>query len=92
MDAAPIQVPDWAKNILQNIAEIGRQMEGGGAESVVNDSRTFSATQNVQVSAPVTVSVQQATQAPAAVGNAVSRAIDQGVRAQPSRMQQGPVQ
>ena len=81
--------PQWLRNFNGNLAK----MEGAQAtQTVVNDSSQDNRQYPVAVSAPVTVSVQQATQAPAAVGNAVSRAIDQGVRAQPSRMQQGPVQ
>jgi len=88
--APQIQLPDWAMNILQNMAEIGRQGANGGAEAVVNDNRTT--TNTVTVQAPVTVNVQQATQAPSAVGNAVAGAVRSGVQAQPTRMQQGPVQ
>lgn len=81
--------PQWLRNFNGNLAK----MEGAQAtQTVVNDSSQDNRQYPVTVSAPVTVSVQQATQAPAAVGNAVSRAIDQGVKAQPSRMQQGPVQ
>ena len=44
-------------------------------------------TQNVNVNAPITMSVQQATDAPKAAANAVSSAVQQ---VQPARMQAGP--
>lgn len=72
------------ENMLGNMSK----MNGDQAAPVAvdNSTKTNSVTTNVQ--APVTVNVQQATQAPAAVGNAVQGAVNRG--AQPSRMQSGP--
>jgi hypothetical protein len=50
------------------------------------DNRQFPVT--VSVNAPITV--QQATQAPAALAGAVSSAVKAGVTAQPARFQSGP--
>lgn len=49
--------------------------DGAAAAPVINDNRQDNRQFPVTVSAPVTVSVQQATQAPAAVGNAIAGAI-----------------
>lgn len=63
------------------------------AAAISQDNSTTNNTQNITVSAPVTVNVQQATEAPGAVGNAVSGAINGAAQnaPQPGRMQPGPV-
>lgn len=63
-------------------AEVGARI---GAMATTNNNN-----QTVNVEAPVTVNVREATDAPDAVGRAVGGAIEMG--AQPSRMQTGPAQ
>jgi len=67
--------------------------QGAAAGAVVQDNSTNKGQQNITVSAPVTVNVQQAAEAPGAVGNAVSGAINGAAQnaPQPGRMQPGPV-
>lgn len=55
------------------------KMNGGGAAVVQDNTQN---TTNTTVNAPVTVNVQQATDAPAAVGNAVGNAVNQPARYQ----------
>ncbi|QJD54322.1 putative tail protein [Aminobacter phage Erebus] len=74
-------------NMLQNMDKLN---SGTAAAATVNDNKQDNRDQSVHVTAPVTVQVQQATQAPAAVGNAISGAINNAV-AQPSRMQGGSI-
>lgn len=73
-------VPGMASDLNTNIAKMNQ-----GAAAVVQDNTRN--TQNVNVNAPVEVHVQQAIEAPAAVGDAISNAVTQGT--QPARMQNG---
>ena len=72
----------YGGNAIKNMERAG----GANAAGVVqNDNSTK--TQNTSVSTSVTVNVKEATDAPAAVGNAVGNAANRA--AQPSRMQSG---
>lgn len=73
-------------------ANMAKMSSGNAGAAVVNDNRQDNRQYPVSVQAPVTVHVQQASQAPAAVGGAVAGAINQAAQAQPSRMQTGPAQ
>lgn len=99
-------MPDWAKGVgapaagapatgenpmLKNLrGNMNKMSPQSNAAAVGGDSRTT--TNTVTVEAPVTVHVQQASQAPAAAGAAIAAGVRSGVQAQPARMQQGPVQ
>jgi len=71
---------------------MAKMSSGNAGAAVVNDNRQDNRQYPVSVQAPVTVNVQQAAQAPAAVGGHVAGAINQATQAQPSRMQTGPAQ
>ncbi len=75
---------DNAQNNLKKMSP------GAQAPTVMTDNSQDNRQFPVTVQAPVTVNVQQATQAPGAVGQAVSGAVAAGVKAQPARMQSGP--
>lgn len=72
----------YGGNAIKNME---RASGANGAGVVQNDNSTK--TQTTTVSTAVTVNVKEATDAPAAVGNAVGRAANQA--AQPSRIQSG---
>lgn len=71
-------------------ANTNKMQTGAQAPTVMNDNSQDNRQFPVTVSAPVTVNVQQATQAPGAVGQAISGAVASGVKSQPARMQSGP--
>lgn len=74
---------------MRNAREHLDKINGGSSGAVIaNDNSSRSQTNNVN--APVTVNVQQASQAPAAAGKAVGAAVN--TAAQPSRMQAGGFQ
>lgn len=65
------------------------------AQAVVTDNSQDNRQYPVTVNAPVTITVQQATQAPGALQGAMKGAVETGARAGgavPARMQPGPVQ
>lgn len=74
---------------LQNAKNnLDKTQTAGSGAVIANDNSSRSQTNNVN--APVTVNVQQATQAPAAAAKAVGSAVN--TAAQPSRMQSGGFQ
>lgn len=75
------------EGINSNLATMTSQ---GAVQATITDARQDNRQFPVSVSAPVTVNVQQATQAPGAVGNAVSGAIGQAATAQASRIEAEP--
>ena len=66
---------DAFQRFIQGMQNAQERMNPANVNMSAVDSRSFPVTNNV--SAPVTVNVQQASQAPAAVGSAVGRAIGQ---------------
>lgn len=77
---------DSARQYLDNLQGNTARMDAANdGAAVVQDNSQHVQTTNVQ--APVTVNVQQPTDAPAAVGNAVASAVNQ--RAQPTRLNGG---
>lgn len=82
--------PSWQEmyqNLKANAAKTG---ESAAMAAVTNDNRVTN--NNIEVSAPITMNVQQAVQAPAAIAGQVKGAVEQGAAAVPTRMQAGPVQ
>lgn len=84
---APKIMPEQIKNAQNNLTKM---QSGAQAPNILNDNSQDNRQFPVTVNAPVTVNVQQATQAPGAVGQAVSGAVAAGVKSQPARMQSGP--
>lgn len=72
-----------------NLADMTARASG---DATITDARQDNRTFPMNVNAPVTVQVQQATQAPMAVGNAISGAIGQAATAQQSRIEAEPAQ
>lgn len=81
------QLAEMIKNANGNIQKTDLAQ---AAPAVMTDNSQDNREFPVTVNAPVNVNVAQATQAPAAVGQAVSGAVNRGVQAQPARMQSGP--
>lgn len=83
--------PTPSAEMIQRAMENLKKTQGSGvAGSVVNnDHRQDNREYPVTVQAPVTVNVQQATDAPGQVGSAIAGAVTAGANAQPSRMQSG---
>lgn len=84
-------LPTPSPEMIQRAMENAKKTQGGaGATTMItNDQRQDNREYPVTVQAPVTVNVQQATQAPGQVGSAIAGAVQAGANAQPSRMQSG---
>lgn len=90
--SAPAQnLPTPSPEMVQRAMENLKKTQGSGVAGPVvnNDHRQDNREYPVTVQAPVTVNVQQATDAPGQVGSAIAGAVTAGANAQPSRMQSG---
>lgn len=82
-------LPTPSAEMIQRAMENAKKTSGSGPMGPVtnNDNRQDNREYPVTVQAPVTVQVQQATDAPGRVGSAIAGAVAAGANAQPSRMQ-----
>lgn len=71
-------------------SNLAQMTSKAAVDATITDARQDNRQFPVSVSAPVTVNVQQATQAPAAAGAAVGRAVGQAATEQATRLEQGP--